>query len=1627
MSTNKNSLYVQSLVSFLNDTKPYHSKITEVIEEYRFSDELTVSMQERFSSSLKLKGAWPYSFFSGGPGGNLQVPFQQLVAPNTMHCEFTLDDQTPELPLVPFAFDPRSFDGPGAKDVFVKRAGAGGNGQPLLEGHDAFLSHGAFVFTIRQTLGSGTLGTFIREYTLADGPFPVSVTLDFTAPELLITGPAEQVSSTEISVSAPGWVRVFGVSPSPVYDARYSEFKDRDLIAHATATTQQLALDITNPSSAINQVGALLRELHEHLLAHPAGTATLAALHTVSATVPMPVLVDSATNRILFPNNPYVDDNVVSFMEVPAGAAISANTPYFVVNRTVNGFQLSMTAGGAPVSLLVSGDGRLSPTAGVLDLPRSYEALFIAAEAESVPAPGGYAGWVWDSSTSAYDPSYLNFVFEALSPSLYFNRWTDLSVRAPGNLSYDDLITPALSITNIVADSTATEYEEWTLTAISPTLLTVSGSFSGGISTVLVTPGGTNFSSPQLSFTVTLTGSLVPGDTFVLTPRAEVTIHRDADLETWSVIKVNPLAYSRPVFLSTRYGYIESSTGDRDYVTVLDPSFPSTVLIIQAVSSTQFVLSSTEEPTYTATVTVNTPFDDGRLAFIIRSGSAYQFQTGDTFYVRIENAPPEARDVNLLYGYDAGPYDSQNISYNVVSSALNDYLTTIGFSYDSRFVNYNLAALNLQVQSFAASREWRLRAVADLDRPLLMPSANASLLDTLQVRAATIAAVSLIGAQVIDGVALQTGDLVLVKNQADTTTNGVYQVNTAGIWQRLAGYPELTGPDLRVIRVTEGGTYSNTVWRRVQPQVDYTYEQTSDLVDMPNSTVASEGDRSSTDLDLLPDIQLWYAGAFALEYLDEGTNSWVTVDPAVPINTPYSNPSEGLSFTIVQPSKPFIAARVTSTTYTDVAATISQTSSVDSGDLVYFRVVNSPPTQVEPAGLSSLNIPRLIIHGDSFYPATDVRWTLTWTDAENYLLQGIYGENTPLANQTVFPAPLTVNTSVSSSIERPDLGIHWTVVSGAAGLGAGDSITLETYEHKPSYLVHGSASGWQPNATIGEWYWNGKIGFKIALPSAQVFQNGAVVIGPVQVTRLRPDTPSAVYTAVAINDGHWALLRDGLVVGEGTSTVSDKYITVQLPAALADERYTIKIRGDNHALSLGHDLVIVRTDAGRAPSSGDMVVVQKAEDDRIAIAIQTAAGDAALAQAALGRVNINPFIIDVNTGGPALETTSPETAVLTGWVPTITTFENADGPTAFSDDATAATVVAAYTGEVMGTVSSLSSTPWENVSFTWDASFAATYLPLNTDVTLVRFGSGTDEKMVTHMQEGINFLLSGGALDSSSLFAETVSLSAVDETSLLIRAEYQNDVSVTIEDGPFGGFLPGYDNLPYDLEDGVDGYYDAGRPLLGHFERAVQLTAAGALNPAEEEELSILLQLVNPYLVSGDITLTTFADFVAALDAADAVNNGPAVGFGVPSIGMGLSVNQRAEGDTSTSMTDAFTILVTDAGTTFDLLGFDFNGLDSDPGTGARIFTDPVFPAPGGGLPPGGTLYDDFESPLTIEAPAQTIEISFSSAPLVVPEVWAWRPEALAPERVPVIMQLNQRTIQFSIAPAAPTLKLILL
>ena len=80
------------------------------------------------------------------------------------------------------------------------------------------------------------------------------------------------------------------------------------------------------------------------------------------------------------------------------------------------------------------------------------------------------------------------------------------------------------------------------------------------------------------------------------------------------------------------------------------------------------------------------------------------------------------------------------------------------------------------------------------------------------VRAGTTGAITLSGLQTVDGVVLNADDRVLVKNQADQKTNGIYSAQT-GPWLRTLdcnGNRDIVKGTL--VFVNEGSTLVRTMW-----------------------------------------------------------------------------------------------------------------------------------------------------------------------------------------------------------------------------------------------------------------------------------------------------------------------------------------------------------------------------------------------------------------------------------------------------------------------------------------------------------------------------------------------------------------------------------------------------------------------------------------------------------------------------------------------------------------------------------------------------------------------------------------------------------------------------------------------
>jgi hypothetical protein len=1272
--------------------------------------------------------------------------------------------------------------------------------------------------------------------------------------------------------------------PSNQLQPKWAETRTDGVVTESLLQTQLVASDLSNPSSIINLLLAFVATVRAHLMAN------------------------ALTNPGM--GNPgyaeYVAFNIAVNACDSLTATLSSGTippPFIVVN---------------PGQLIITGD---------------YSTIVYGGQASGIPAPPGFTGWVGDNGIPP-NATYVDEHFGALLPAYLFGVATDISLWQQGDLRYPaNASSASLLVSNIIGNTAAAQYEEWTLIC-EDTFLNrwqVRGSSSGFIGTFIA---GSAFSSSSISFNTTVIGAPSTNEKVVLTPVNPITMHRDAPLEWWNIIKVNPLAYSRPAFSSTAYARIVDANGNFGRVTVLDLTLPNGTITLTATSATTFALASLIEPSYTANVQVNVPFNDGRLAFTIIPPISGTIVPGDQFVLEIINRPPSAAQFDLYYGYDLDSYDNPDLVYNNNVIAHPDFGRRINFRYDTRFTDYDLSSFNLNVTQAAVNgRKFRLVAIPDQLQPIST-----------------------------------------IKKDGSGPTHSV----------------DLEAED----------------------------QELPPVLGIGNPPVFSMPGDSNPAVDL----QLFYANNFRLEYSDDNFNT-TTVVTTVPVGSTFSDAGLGISFTLASGSMPFIGAS------SDNGVGMPR---VEGGDMFAFTVDNPPPELVlTPIPLIGSSVPRLIMHGDSFHWSVAADWALTFTSPTTWSLNALYSEGpltgTPVPGYPVTGSFATTGIVLNEGLSYRDDNVHFTIVPGR-GFRTGDTFTFTTFNRKPSFLVHGSFSGYTQPAAYDEWYWNGKIGFKLNSARLRLFDAGGPVLqtlgifgfgsGTVEQVRLRPDAPSIKYTFT--RGARWQVTRSDKGVMASVplnGTYSDEYLVLNINDPGID--FTISIHATQFDFWNCQDSVIVKSNISSFnPEPTDTLVIKKAQlsDINLNLNYSTVASPPSLAP--LGPRAISLLHSDTNS---LIAATSPETTIQNNWIPLV--LERMDSSTSiahFTDATTRWQLKTAATNELVATVSSLSSTPLPGQNPTrvdWDTNFFANYMPLNTRATLVAFGTYLNEIINVRMSERFNVFTGGDALLENALFNDDITINLNEALNWDLQMTQSDEVNAQIADGPFGGFLAGFSNLPYDAEDALaldiaslsaaQGQYDTGAPLVDHYLRAQFLASLLTPTPAQITELSTLTALIYPYLQPGGLAATSLIQFMAALDADPYAIGGTPPQMGYPVVGHAFDIDSRATAIATTSITEAMTVLSVDDGDELDDELLDDLPLDALPDITIIVFS--------GSLPPtilatGGQIA------------ARVFEISFISAPISTPSFTLLLPDPNDPN-VPIplpiapvsVQQLSPRVFKFSI------------
>lgn len=152
MSTNKNTDYIEGLIGYILDIKPYHSKLSEIVEEYHFDDVLTVEMLDQHRLQIKLSSIWCSDYYSDGNRVLYRLP-APIVRPrydsdDSHHLyEGVIDHDLEVINLSTTHSTYHVPDNDGEKWVKV-------NGDPKLEGLDYYVSRGIFSLEMRTDSGN---------------------------------------------------------------------------------------------------------------------------------------------------------------------------------------------------------------------------------------------------------------------------------------------------------------------------------------------------------------------------------------------------------------------------------------------------------------------------------------------------------------------------------------------------------------------------------------------------------------------------------------------------------------------------------------------------------------------------------------------------------------------------------------------------------------------------------------------------------------------------------------------------------------------------------------------------------------------------------------------------------------------------------------------------------------------------------------------------------------------------------------------------------------------------------------------------------------------------------------------------------------------------------------------------------------------------------------------------------------------------------------------------------------------------------------------------------------------------------------------------------------------------------
>ena len=768
------------------------------------------------------------------------------------------------------------------------------------------------------------------------------------------------------------------------------------------------------------------------------------------------------------------------------------------------------------------------------------------------------------------------------------------------------------------------------------------------------------------------------------------------------------------------------------------------------------------------------------------------------------------------------------------------------------------------------------------------------------------------------------------------------------------------------------------------------------------------------------DLILYYADNFKLEYSDNGVD-WTFVQN-IEIDQSYNLTSHGLSFIVPTLDKPYIVSS---------AWMGAGTPRFESGDIFTFRVTNpQPELMATPIGLVSVFAPRIEPHASGFYYAPDANWTIRVLSPTQYRVESVLTSGPdigkPVPGTPVTCTIPTLNTGTREGHSFKNKQIQFTLIPND-GLSAGDIFTFSTFQDTGTYVVYGSVTGYTGIAKVGEYFWNGAVGFTIRPPLAnKAFSSGNEITGAlanlISVNRIRIDHEPTIYKFTRSPTGGWLVSNDqvGTVVYVAqTGTLELDQISIKLsssPALLAaiptGDYFTVEIDTDSRDLFQPADLVIINPPSTyRQPKIGETVWVQKTTDSHLNIALNP---DYSKIEDLMPE-NIDPRLINIDTDiENSIFETSPELDVMRGFIPvSVTRKDSTTSVAEFYDPATVFEYRSAANGELIGTVKSYDLSDINHTAmFEWDLAFFNKYLPINASASLITQNGGWADKMNVRMTESAKFLIGAGGTDQEFDFSDEMFVHTIESLNWRIKSRYNETGNISVDDGPkiniFDGkalftFIPGYDAPEFDAPGG----YDQGRTF------SLDSTLSGIENSLD---MTTAILRWNPYLKDGYELPLTFATqtYMQNRLALDPNPGGITNMFGYPFSGVGFDLDQSTNAKMGAKAKEDSQIKIKERGNAHDEFPYDTRPLDISDSEVLQIHPSTLPPYANAPFTPGMT-WDEFNAPIETYVAASVFEIIYPSVPQDNLVYRLWVEGHAAPQLVGVVVKDTPKSAKISL------------